>query len=694
MKKLSGSEYQELQNALLSAFPSELALEQLVKFGLDKDLNEITSGGSLSDKVFKLIEWVQAYGQLRRLIFKAHQRNSQNPDLNEFYAKYRRLDQPMSFSRLREKQIAQKEEKAITSQIEWQEKDEKNDIGKAIIESEWLDNFGFVRSPFEKLEAGSEEFIEPGFLSNCFVDPDGFLGILGQANAPITQILYASRGEGKTACRVMTDYLCQHGSVPDKKTGQREYVLSIPHIHLHIIADTPTLDNHVIEIMNRAIPQFAELLLGAEKITNNLRLSDLTILNDINWYINHYGRYLNLQQIDLFLHAGFKFPFDVTHYPYLRERKDISPLEHLRQWCKLMNTIGVKAVYALIDGLDELASTAADLKNAYYLLSPLITNRDLLDKMPFFALKCFLPIELENLILADQKGRPELIPTQKISWSSNKLKQLLRLRIQYFRHPEYQQTESGFEEFCAPELYGSIEDELIRIADYNPRSLLKLCDLMVKNHCRNNENFQSNPYKLIPIDLDAASDEFKKWKNKSSTVEITKRITSFDLRKIIAGGETDKVEFKSSLIRDLSNNQPNDALIMKVGKEIAGMLNSNGGVLLIGVADDKTILGIEGDFEFLGQRNKNRTTSRKDDIDGFGLKLVDLIKDYLGASVMDNIQISFETFEEKIICVISVGPSSHPIFFGKQEEFYIRGGTANIRLSTREIISYTKSHWQ
>ena len=287
MKKLSGSEYQELQNALLSAFPSELALEQFVKFGLDKDLNEITSGGSLSDKVFKLIEWAQAFGQLRRLIFKAHQRNNQNPDLNEFYTKYRRLDQQIPSSRLRKKQ---KTQKAETLQIERQQKDVKNDISNVITESEWLDNFGFVRSPFERLEAGSEEYIEPGFLSNCFVDPDGFLGILGQANAPITQILYASRGQGKTACRVMTDYLCQHGSVPDKKTGQREYVLSIPHIHLHVIADDPTLENHVTEIMNRAIPQFAELLLGAEKIANNLRRSELSILSDINWYINHYRR--------------------------------------------------------------------------------------------------------------------------------------------------------------------------------------------------------------------------------------------------------------------------------------------------------------------------------------------------------------------------------------------------------------------
>lgn len=694
MKKLSGSEYQELQNALLSAFPSELALEQFVKFGLDKDLNEITSGGSLSDKVFKLIEWAQAFGQLKRLIFKAHQRNNQNPDLNEFYTKYRRLNQSIPPSRLRKKRTSQKEDKAAIPPIKRRQKDVKNDISNVITESEWLDNFGFVRSPFERLEAGSEEYIEPGFLSNCFVDPDVFLGILGQANAPITQILYASRGQGKTACRVMTDYLCQHGSVPDKKTGQREHVLSIPHIHLRVIADDPTLENHVTEIMNRAIPQFAELLLGAEKIANNLRRSELSILSDINWYINHYRRYLNLQQIDLFLHVGFKFPFDITQYPYLRERNEISPLDHLRQWCKLMNAIGVKAVYALIDGLDELTTTAADLKNAYYLLSSLITNRDLLDKMPFFALKCFLPIELENLILADQTGRPELIPTQKITWSNDKLKQLLRLRIQYFRLPEYHRTEAGFEEFCVPELYGSVEEELIRSADYNPRYLLKLCDLMVKSHCRGNKHLQTNAYKLTLMDLDAASEDFNKWKNKNSTLETPKGLMSFDLEEIIAGGETDKVEFKSSLIRDLSNNQPNDALIMKVGKEIAGMLNSNGGALLIGVGDDKTILGIEGDFEFLGQRNKSRTTSRKDDIDGFGLKLVDLIKDYLGASVMDMIQISFETLEGKIICVVNVGPSSQPIFFGKQEEFYIRGGTANIRLGTREIISYTKSHWR
>lgn len=710
MKKLSGKEYEELQKALLSAFPSETALEQFVKFYLNEDLAEITSGDNLGETIFKLIQWAQTYGHLNKLIGKAHQKNPQNPDLSEFYKKYRQQNRQRTPNYLKKKSTSRNKENwqkfstPLTSRGKVLQKEIKKsvlDLSKLqgdtesahITESAWLDNFGFVRSPFERLEAGSEEYTEPGFLSNCFVDPDGFLDILGYANAPLTQILYAKRGEGKTACRVMVDYLCLHGGVPDKKTGQSVYVLSVPHIHFHTIIHKLDLEIQVVDIMRRAVSQFADLLTDAEIIRSNLRQIAHTVVVDINWFLYFYSLYLNPQQIELLSHIGFKIPFDSSPYPTLDNRNNMSSLDHLRQWCRLMNDIGIQAVYVLVDGLDELTSTAANLKEAYRLLSPLITNRELLDKTPYFALKCFLPSGMENLILSDKAGRPELIPTQRVSWSNEKLKQLLRKRIQYFRNQEYQQAESGFEEFCVPELYGLIEDELISASYFNPRFLLKLCDLMVEAHCIAAISTESNAYNLNRADLEVAKKNFEHWiiMHENEDVHVGKE--KLDIRKIIEAGETDEVEFKSSLIRDLRTNQPNDGLIMKLGKEIAGMLNGNGGILLIGVSDDKFVLGIEGDFEFLGQRNKNRADSRKEDTDGFGLKLIDLIKDNMGAHVLDNIKIDFETVDDKIICMIRVNPASQPVYFGKLEEFFIRMNTSNLRLSTREIIDYVSSHW-
>lgn len=714
MKKLSGNEFEDLQKALISAFPNQTALEQMVKFCLDRDLAEIAAGINLSETIFELIKWAETYGQLNKLITKAHQRNPQNPSLDEFFKDYRRKNRRPSPNYIKRKAATRNtlEETHNTaaqpdSEIEISQsvsllatldahKIHGTEESAFITESDWLNHFGFVRSPFERLEAGSEEFAEPGFLSTCFVDPDCFLDILGQANAPITKILYARRGEGKTACRVMLEYLCQHGGVPDKKTGQPAYVLSVPHIYMHIISDVPDIENQVAEIMRRAIYQFANLLADTEKIRRSLDATSQAVLIDINWYINYYSSYLTAQQLEFLSHAHFKIPFDSLPYPVLNKRSQISSLDHLRQWCRLMNTVGIKAVYVLVDGLDELASTAADLSKAYNLLSPLITNRELLDKTPYFALKFFLPSEMKNLILADKAGRPELIPAHKIKWSQEKLKELLRERILYFRRQDYQQHESGFEEFCVPELYGTIEDDLIQTADFNPRLLLKFCDLVVKAHCTSNQFSLTSPdtYKITSTDLQNAEKQFERWRTRHSRMEIRNPVPeTLDIPKIIDRGESAHVEFKSSLLRDLSTNQQNDGLLMKIGKELAGMLNSLGGMLLIGVADDKSILGIEGDFQFLGQRNKNRLDSKKQDIDGFQLKLVDLIKANMETHVLGYIGFHFETMDDKTICVIMVQPSSQPVYFGKLEEFYIRSGTSNIQLKTHEIVSYVRAHW-
>lgn len=76
----------------------------------------------------------------------------------------------------------------------------------------------------------------------------------------------------------------------------------------------------------------------------------------------------------------------------------------------------------------------------------------------------------------------------------------------------------------------------------------------------------------------------------------------------IGQGESDRLEFKSSLLYDYKKVQSNqnlateekwsDSVLYSTLKTIAAFLNSGGGVLYLGVADDGTILGIEADFIF------------------------------------------------------------------------------------------------
>lgn len=83
----SGEEIEELQEALLSAFPTEDKLRRMVRTKLDENLAAIAGGEDLSDKVFNLISWGEARGRLGELTLGARQANPGNNRLLAFARK-------------------------------------------------------------------------------------------------------------------------------------------------------------------------------------------------------------------------------------------------------------------------------------------------------------------------------------------------------------------------------------------------------------------------------------------------------------------------------------------------------------------------------------------------------------------------------------------------------------------------------
>src|SRR5947209_17654034 len=84
MMDLDGRQRQQLHDALLGAFPTRSALEQMVDFGLDENLNKITGNSNLTDAVFELIRWAKARDRIEELIRTALRFNSRNAKLREF----------------------------------------------------------------------------------------------------------------------------------------------------------------------------------------------------------------------------------------------------------------------------------------------------------------------------------------------------------------------------------------------------------------------------------------------------------------------------------------------------------------------------------------------------------------------------------------------------------------------------------
>ena len=83
-----GKQRRDFYKALLSAFPRYIDLQQMLSFGLNKNLHEIATGGNHSEVVFKVVTWAETHGRLQELINVASEYNPGNPQLKAFFQKY------------------------------------------------------------------------------------------------------------------------------------------------------------------------------------------------------------------------------------------------------------------------------------------------------------------------------------------------------------------------------------------------------------------------------------------------------------------------------------------------------------------------------------------------------------------------------------------------------------------------------
>src|SRR5688572_15244633 len=79
---LTGSQYERLTEAIVSAFPSYNVLDMMAQFRLEKGLNSIAGPNERLDVVvFRLIQEAQAGGWLARLVLGARHSQPGNPNL-------------------------------------------------------------------------------------------------------------------------------------------------------------------------------------------------------------------------------------------------------------------------------------------------------------------------------------------------------------------------------------------------------------------------------------------------------------------------------------------------------------------------------------------------------------------------------------------------------------------------------------
>lgn len=145
---------------------------------------------------------------------------------------------------------------------------------------------------------------------------------------------------------------------------------------------------------------------------------------------------------------------------------------------------------------------------------------------------------------------------------------------------------------------------------------------------------------------------------------------------LIHGGESESVEFKSTLRTNLHTDQYDKRMGAVVLKTLAGFLNTNGGTLFIGVSDKGTPVGLEAD----GFSNEDKMNQH----------LYNIIIGSMGKNAGTAVHVNFAEFDGEQVMVVRCDRSSFPVYVkdGNIDRFYVRTGPATNELSGEQMVSY------
>lgn len=149
-------------------------------------------------------------------------------------------------------------------------------------------------------------------------------------------------------------------------------------------------------------------------------------------------------------------------------------------------------------------------------------------------------------------------------------------------------------------------------------------------------------------------------------------------KELIDAGENDHVEFKSSLRWDSKKEHKDKLIEYAVLKAMAGFMNTQGGTILVGVNDQKEVLGIGQD--------------RFENSDKVLLHITQLVKDRISPLHLEFLKFEIEPIGDKNVLRIDCEPGTIPAYVKERgdESFYVRTGPATTRMRVSKVYDYIR----
>lgn len=154
------------------------------------------------------------------------------------------------------------------------------------------------------------------------------------------------------------------------------------------------------------------------------------------------------------------------------------------------------------------------------------------------------------------------------------------------------------------------------------------------------------------------------------------------IRSLIRKGESKTLEFKETLSLCIKTRIKQKCVEDSSLKTVVAFLNTEGGTLLIGVADDGSIPGLNTEIEMFHKGNRDK----------FLLHFKNLVKDRIGEGFYPLLDYVFIEVNDTPILKVSCNRSESECYLDNKD-FYVRTNPATDKLEGPRLVEYIKRHF-
>jgi hypothetical protein len=360
----------------------------------------------------------------------------------------------------------------------------------------FLGSLGFSENPFDWTNADEEPY-----LSTYFVPPPYFASVVGSPTRPKSVIVFAPRGAGKTAQKVMIEnesqlstnrndykFLCiSYDDFDTVGVSNIDQITSAWHltnifrkiilgIILEIESD-PSSRNRLSSTQKNWIASKASAFLSDIRESEFKQTLDSirNIKGKTEYIWSKYGGKISvlLSSIAEFLSAG-----KLDGISNVVDKTSFSIVEYIRECQKISKTLGFHSIYILIDRVDETNLTNTSAEHSFTFISPILTDLHLLE-IEGICFKFFLWDKMKSFYL-EKGGRPDRISIHQIEWSVEQISIMLSRRLSSYSEGKI----FSLNDFFGLENPLDFHSIIAHLSNGSPRDMIRMCHRIVDEHTK------------------------------------------------------------------------------------------------------------------------------------------------------------------------------------------------------------------